>query len=77
MHDETHGSNRGEQYKSDRQKFGGGVMNHQAEKIDAHQRRQFGLAGETLAEYVWDLDDRQAAAGGENDVDQNLKSVRR
>ena len=77
MHDEADRADRGEQHEADRQHAAARVMRDEPEKIEADQRRQLRFAGLARAEDVRDLDDFQAAAAGEDDVDENLEAVGR
>ena len=77
MNDQTAGADHREQDKSYRQNARGGVMNDQAEEIDADQGREFGLAGVALAELVGEFDNLQTAAGRKDNVDQDLEAVGR
>ena len=77
MHDQTDRSDHGEQDKAGRKGAGGRVVNDEAEKVDADQRRQFRFAGMPLSERVGNLDDVQTTAGRQNHVDQNLETVGR
>ena len=75
MNDQTDRSDHGEQNKARRKGAGGRVVNDQPKKVDANQRRQFGLAGVTLTEGVGNLDNVQTAARPKDHIDQDLKSI--
>ena len=63
--------------KAYREDAGGRVMNDQAKKVDANQRRQFGLAGVALTEAVGNFDNIETAARRKNHIDQDLETVGR
>ena len=52
-------------------------MDDEAKKVEADQRRQFGLARLPLTEHVMRLGDFELAFGRQNDVDENLEAVGR
>src|ERR1700722_12207411 len=77
MNDQTHDSDHGKQNKARRKGPSGRVVNDHAKKVDANQRRQFGLAGVTRTERIGNFDNVNPAPRRKNHVDKDLETIGR